>query len=472
MASIVKRKMKTGVRYNIQLSPAENKLRPAISLGQVTKQDALTARLHIKNLLKRKDTGADISTVTQEWLDGLTDGLRKRLENLNLIEPKIKSQNITASEWIKKYIRMRQTDKGTKVDTIRKLKNVEKRLSLFFKTEKLNEITVFQAKAFKNFLVNTAGLSENTARKHIAISRQFFTAAMESNLIETNPFKSKGLPVSIRPNKKRFFYVTQEIALKVLDTCPDAQWRLIFGLARWGGLRVPSEVLRLKWQDIDFEHSRFTVHASKTERHADGGIRTVPMFPELRPLFQDAFDNAKDGDVHCITRYRDKSVNLRTQLTKIIKRADLDVWPKLFQNMRSTRETELFKLTGGNVKAVCSWIGNTPAVAMQHYAQVTEADEKEAAKMSLLNAAENIVQKTVHNTVQNQQESACTGSHETQEETVVSPCNSESKRAFTTQSENMQKAQKWAGLDSNQRRLTPMGLQPIPFSHSGTDPFF
>ncbi len=30
--------------------------------------------------------------------------------------------------------------------------------------------------------------------------------------------------------------------------------------------------------------------------------------------------------------------------------------------------------------------------------------------------------------------------------------------------------QHWAGLDSNQRRLTPMGLQPIPFSLSGTDP--
>jgi hypothetical protein len=28
----------------------------------------------------------------------------------------------------------------------------------------------------------------------------------------------------------------------------------------------------------------------------------------------------------------------------------------------------------------------------------------------------------------------------------------------------------WAGLDSNQRRLAPMGLQPIPFIHSGTDP--
>ena len=29
----------------------------------------------------------------------------------------------------------------------------------------------------------------------------------------------------------------------------------------------------------------------------------------------------------------------------------------------------------------------------------------------------------------------------------------------------------WAGLDSNQRRLTPTGLQPVPFSLSGTDPF-
>ena len=36
--------------------------------------------------------------------------------------------------------------------------------------------------------------------------------------------------------------------------------------------------------------------------------------------------------------------------------------------------------------------------------------------------------------------------------------------------DNPQKEQ-WAGLDSNQRKLTLMGLQPIPFSHSGTDPF-
>jgi integrase len=48
-----------------------------------------------------------------------------------------------------------------------------------------------------------------------------------------------------------------------------------------------SEVLRLKWSDIDFEKQRFKVHSSKTEQHADGGVRVVPMFPRLKTLFQD-----------------------------------------------------------------------------------------------------------------------------------------------------------------------------------------
>ncbi len=120
------------------------------------------------------------------------------------------------------------------------------------------------------------------------------------------------------------------------------------------------------------------------------------MFPELRPLFQDAFDLAKEGDVFCITRYRDTGVNLRTRLTKIIRRAGLEPWSNLFQNCRSTRETELFIMTSGNVKAVCKWIGNSPKVALEHYAQVTEADLQEAARMSLMNDAEKVAQNPAH----------------------------------------------------------------------------
>jgi len=468
MASVIKSKTNTGIRYSIQLSTGENSKRPTIALGKVTRKQADVTKTNIEALVACRKTDRVIKPTVTDWLNSLPDGLHRRLEALRIIEPRNGKSNYTISEWVNEYVEMRDADKGTKADTVRKLENVAKRLSSFFKIEQLEKINVFQAKEFKSYLLNTIGLSENTARKHIAISRQFFNAAIDKKIITENPFL--GQPVTIRPNKNRFFYITQEMALNVLDACPCAQWRLIFGLARWGGLRCPSEILRLKWQDIDFGNDRFTVHASKTAHHADGGIRTVPVFPEIRPLFQDAFDMAKEGDIYCITQYRDNSTNLRTQMHKIIKRAGLEPWPKTFQNLRSTRETELFKMTNGNVKAVCSWIGNSPAVAMAHYAQVTEADLQEAAKMTLLDDAENTLKKTVQKSVLTTAEQSRTASHESNSASAVSPCYCESNLHKTKACESMRNAGKWAELDSNQRKLSLTGLQPVPFSHSGIDP--
>ena len=39
-------------------------------------------------------------------------------------------------------------------------------------------------------------------------------------------------------------------ALAILEACPDQEWRTLFALVRYGGLRCPSEVLKLKWSDI------------------------------------------------------------------------------------------------------------------------------------------------------------------------------------------------------------------------------
>ena len=420
MASIAREKTTTGVRYYIQLSPGEDEGRGKIRLGLVTRKDVLSAKGHIGNLIRHRKTGEALRPATQDWLAGLPNALRDRLEKLRLAEPRNTGSTYTVKEWTDNYLKMREKDSGTKPDTVRKLENVARRLSAFFRTEMLEEISVYDAKAFKGYLRNIVGLSENTARKHIAISRQFFNAAIDKRLISENPFK--GQPVTVRPNESRFFFITPEIARKVLDACPDVEWRLIFGLARFGGLRCPSEVLRLKWEDVDFANDQFVVHASKTEHHANGGIRTVPMFPELKPLFQDAFDEAKEGAVYCITRCRDAGVNLRTHMHRIIRRAGLEPWPKTFQNLRSTRETELFKLTKGNVKAVCKWIGNSPAVAMQHYAQVTEADLKEAAKLAVMDDAKEAVQNPVHNPVQNAAASDCMGSHESTDAVDVTPC--------------------------------------------------
>ena len=51
---------------------------------------------------------------------------------------------------------------------------------------------------------------------------------------------------SVQANKSREHFVSRDVAAQVIAACPDNEWRLIFALARFGGLRTPSETLLLR----------------------------------------------------------------------------------------------------------------------------------------------------------------------------------------------------------------------------------
>ena len=84
---------------------------------------------------------------------------------------------------------------------------------------------------------------------------------------------------------------------------------------------------------MNWEHNRIHISSPKTEHHEGGERRLIPLFPELRPLLMEVFDQAEPGSKYVITRYRSGNANLRTQLQRIIRRAGLEAWPKLFQNL-------------------------------------------------------------------------------------------------------------------------------------------
>jgi excisionase family DNA binding protein len=77
-----------------------------------------------------------------------------------------------------------------------------------------------------------------------------------------------------------------------------------------------------------------------------------------------------DGTEHVISRYRDPAANLRTQFGRYIAAAGLTPWPKPWQNLRSSRATELADQYPSHVCA--AWLGHTEAVADEFYRQVTE----------------------------------------------------------------------------------------------------
>jgi integrase len=161
-------------------------------------------------------------------------------------------------------------------------------------------------------------------------------------------------------------------------------WRLIAALARFGGLRCPSEVLALEWRWIDWAGYRFTVFSPKQEHLPGRGMRVVPLFPELRPYLEEAFELAETGAVHVITRYREGCKNLRTQFQRIIRKAGVTPWQRLFHNLRSSRQTELTEIFPAHV--VASWLGNSVRVATQHYLQTTEEHFQRGAQCGALRA--------------------------------------------------------------------------------------
>lgn len=105
-------------------------------------------------------------------------------------------------------------------------------------------------------------------------------------------------------------------------------------------------------------------------------IRTELSTGSVRPFLETVFEEAESGTPHVITRHRKPGGNLRTQCVRIVKRAGLNPWPRIFQNLRSSRQTELSEQFAPHV--VCKWIGNSPPVARKHYLQVTEDHFKRA----------------------------------------------------------------------------------------------
>ena len=94
---------------------------------------------------------------------------------------------------------------------------------------------------------------------------------------------------------------------------------------------------------------------------------SVPWFG--RSKVEKAFEEAAEGEEYVVPLAR-KTGNLRTHALRIIEKAGVSVWPKVFQNLRASRENELMQVSPAHV--VLEWIGHTASVAESNYLKFTE----------------------------------------------------------------------------------------------------
>jgi len=352
----------------IQFESPEGK-RATLYLGKVSEKDAKSFLSYFDELLSAIKTNRAPSAQIIIWSEGLSSSLQDKLANYGLISIHPKW---TLEECLEKYLQLK---KGMKERTLTNIRVCIKRAIAFFgEGIRLSQITEDKCKAFKSALEKR--YSQATVSQTIKKVKGLFRFALKSKAIQANPFQE--IPAGKESNMDRQFFVSSELAARVLEACPDRQWKTIFGLARIGGLRVPSEIIPLRWTDIDFDNKQFLVTSPKTEHHVNGENRWVPLFPELEELLREELQAPDRHPVFVIHLYRDSTQNLRTQFLRILRRAMVQPWPKPFGNLRASRATELRNFFPAH--DVNLWLGHSQVIASRHYL-TAQKDFWESAKV-------------------------------------------------------------------------------------------
>ncbi len=232
----------------------------------------------------------------------------------------------------------------------------------------VNALTPADADRWRKAIADE-GLAPATVAKRVNVAKGVFRKAVRWGIIDSSPFAD--LRSGSQCNPERAHYIPLATVNAILEACPDNQWRAIIALCRFAGLRCPSELLGLKWSDVNWERARLTVRSPKTAAHEGHAQRVVPIAPELFGILTALFNHAEPGIDAMLPRLREPGVNLRTTFAKIIARAGESTWPRPFHNLRASCATDWVERFPAH--AVAKWLGHSPLIAAQHYLQTRDA---------------------------------------------------------------------------------------------------
>jgi len=198
-------------------------------------------------------SGRELPDDIREGLENLPLGLRKKVIALGWIKSKPDEVIPKLSEWLESCRKTGELGK----DDYQKAQYLIKyhgdvRLDLVFNKE---------ARGFRSFfdkLGQRRGkpYSDATINKAIQIAHRVFKSAVYSELLKKNPYENvKGGSIC---NPDGFEYVSAELWQSAVDLIPTDTLKgryLRFGMAiaRWQGLRIPSEIRDLKFSAFDWK---------------------------------------------------------------------------------------------------------------------------------------------------------------------------------------------------------------------------
>lgn len=358
MASIYKHK--SGAWYAVFTLPS--KRRAQVYLGRVNRANAESVARKLSALVALHRIGETPSADVAGWLQILAaqkSPLIERLAELGALATwrRPSDSPMLADYWADYLERRRDYSDLSR----RNWAVAWSHVAAAFPNATLASINAAAAEQFARDL--QLSLASTTARPIVGKMKMLFSEAVKLGLIDSNPFAD--CSIIGRADKTLYRFLPEEICLKVLDGFASLEGRALFALARWCGLRIPSEPLVLQWSHVDWHHERLFIPAAKTEP------RFCPLFPVALQELRTLYDSAPDGATWIFNRARGSArTTWRHWLEVACRTSGVKPWPKIFHNLRRSRRTEL---EGKFPNHVCNaWLGHSANVAAQSYLMVTD----------------------------------------------------------------------------------------------------
>ena len=318
-------------------------------------------------------------------------GLLEKLKEKGLFEY---SACLSLGELCDRFIKDNEIQ-GLAPNTIQNRIGAVRRLREFFgEDRKVEDITKSEAKEFDAELSRLVKAKENGGQGIAPATRSgivknikaVFSWGVKMELIATNPFQC--VTAGSQTNRKRQYYITPNETALILEACEYTEngdeWAALCVLARYQGLRVPSEPRALRWSDVDFEKKLIHVTAQKTKNE-----RTMPLFKETPPILERLQENQKRAgtfnDSPFVLRRVRMVTNPGTTFKKIVQRAGVEDYPKPFQNLRASAATDVNRKFGTTAES--RWIGHGAAIAEGHYLMVDPETLERAKREGLTGQA-------------------------------------------------------------------------------------
>ena len=243
--------------------------------------------------------------------------------------------------------------------------------------KRVDEINREEALRWEAWLAE--GRAVATVRRHVRTAKSIFGArkhgAVGRGFVQENPF---GLLDSASVEGP-VVYVTEEVAERVIEALPHWSLRNAFALARYCGLRCPSEMRGMVWDDVKWDRRRIEVHDVKRSRveSAKSVERTPLLDPRAEKWLLKGWDSCPER-VNLVCPKLPSKSNLARAVHEAIKEAKVPRWINLWKSLRQSAENDWAR--AGHPQAVVSrWIGHDIKVSARHYLTVLESDYADKA---------------------------------------------------------------------------------------------